>query len=117
MKMIEDRKAMAGQGGFTLIELLVVIAILAVLAGAAVIGIGAMRGNAVEQVCKTDAKTIETAAEAWALDDGNGTQITVTDADLVADGYLKTVLDDFDGASRAAATDAFTADEAAGGAC
>lgn len=70
MNMIEKRKAMAGQGGFTLIELLVVIAILAVLGGAVIIGIGAMRGNAQEEVCKTNKETIETAAEAFNLDTG-----------------------------------------------
>ncbi len=80
MKMIENRKAMAGQGGFTLIELLVVIAILAVLAGAAVIGIGAMRGNAEDQVCSVDKKTLETAAEAWALDPAAPNSNTVTQA-------------------------------------
>lgn len=68
MKMIEKRMEQRGQGGFTLIELLVVIAILAVLGGAVIIGIGAMRGNAEEQVCKTNKETIELAAEAYRLD-------------------------------------------------
>ena len=71
MNMFEKRKAMAGQGGFTLIELLVVIAILAVLGGAVIIGIGALRGNAEEQVCKTNIETIELAAVAWSTEDGN----------------------------------------------
>ena len=39
MNMIESRMEKRGQGGFTLIELLVVVAILAVLGGAAIIGI------------------------------------------------------------------------------
>jgi general secretion pathway protein G len=65
MNMIEKRKAMAGQGGFTLIELLVVIAILAVLGGAAIIGIGALRDNARNEVCATNLETIELAAQAY----------------------------------------------------
>jgi prepilin-type N-terminal cleavage/methylation domain-containing protein len=88
MNMIEKRKAMAGQGGFTLIELLVVIAILAVLGGAAIIGIGALRGNAQSEVCDTDKETIELAAEAWALDQAT-VPASITVDDLVQDGYLK----------------------------
>ena len=68
--MIEKRKAMAGQGGFTLIELLVVIAILAVLGGATIIGIGALRGNAEEQVCETNEETLELALEAYDVAEG-----------------------------------------------
>ena len=64
MNMIEKRKANAGQGGFTLIELLVVIAILAILGGAAIIGIGALRTNAADNACKTNKETVELAAEA-----------------------------------------------------
>lgn len=107
MNMIEKRKAAAGQSGFTLIELLVVIAILAVLGGAAIIGIGAMRSNATKQVCKTDKKTIETAAEAWALD----TDSAATTADqsvLVAGGYLKTSISTISNPTRANVTTAFT---------
>ena len=78
MNMIEKRKAMAGQGGFTLIELLVVIAILAVLGGAAIIGIGAMRSNATEQVCRVDAKTLKTAGHAFAIENP-GTAVAAGD--------------------------------------
>lgn len=60
--MIKNRMAQRGQGGFTLIELLVVVAILAILGGAAIIGIGAMRENAAETVCKSDQDTLKTAA-------------------------------------------------------
>lgn len=71
MNMIESRKAKAGQGGFTLIELLVVIAILGILAGVAVIGIGAMRENAKKQVCKADLDTLTTVAHAYVIDEDN----------------------------------------------
>ena len=118
MKMIEDRKAMAGQGGFTLIELLVVIAILAVLAGAAVIGIGAMRGNAEDQVCATDKKTLETAAEAWSLDPAAPSTNTVTQASLDASGYIKETVGDWQAnITRANANDPFEASATAGGPC
>lgn len=82
MRMFNERMKARGQGGFTLIELLVVIAILAVLGGAVIIGIGAMRGNAQEQVCKTEVETIETAAEAYKVSDDDGDYPTI--AELVA---------------------------------
>jgi len=90
MDMIEKRRAMAGQGGFTLIELLVVIAILAILAGAAIIGIGAMRTNAKNQACKSERDTINTALEAYDLDT-NGTPGAATIALALSNGYLKKV--------------------------
>lgn len=93
MNMIEKRKAMAGQGGFTLIELLVVVAILAVLAGAAIIGIGAMRENAQATACKSDRDTVETAAEAYDIDhlgeDGFVAGALTSVQPLIDDGYLK----------------------------
>ena len=89
MNMIEKRKAMAGQGGFTLIELLVVIAILAVLGGAAIIGISTMRSNAQQTACKSEKATIETALEA--RDVNTNTTGASTIANATTDGYLKKV--------------------------
>ena len=88
MNMIQKRMEQRGQGGFTLIELLVVIAILAVLGGAVIIGIGAMRGNAEEQVCKTEKETIETAAEAFKTSDDSEAYPADVQA-LVTESYLK----------------------------
>ena len=88
MNMIENRKAKAGQGGFTLIELLVVVAILAVLGGAAIIGIGSMRSASEQQVCKTDAETIELAREAAKVGSNSATY-SHTMATLVSSSYLK----------------------------
>jgi prepilin-type N-terminal cleavage/methylation domain-containing protein len=85
MNMIESRMEQRGQGGFTLIELLVVIAILAVLAGAAILGIGAMRTNAKKTACKADLDTISTAAEAYKID----TELEPTVASLAAANYIK----------------------------
>lgn len=92
--MIEKRMEQRGQGGFTLIELLVVIAILAVLGGAVIIGIGAMRGNAEKQVCKTNKETIELAAEAYKVaETTNGVIPGANDAEriqeLIDKEYLK----------------------------
>lgn len=87
--MIEKRMEQRGQGGFTLIELLVVIAILAVLGGAVIIGIGAMRENAEEQVCKTNKETIEVAAEAYKLDVNTDDDAYPTMETLAGSEYLK----------------------------
>ena len=93
MNIIEKKKRQMGQGGFTLIELLVVIAILAVLAGLAVIGIGAMRGNAEEQACKADADTYQTAVEAAKIaSEGTAYPSAATKSDINALGggeYVK----------------------------
>lgn len=88
MKLIEKRMEQRGQGGFTLIELLVVIAILAVLGGAVIIGIGAMRENAEKQVCKTNKETIEVAAEAYKLDPDLGAYPGHVQ-DLINERYIK----------------------------
>jgi len=64
MKAIETRR-MRGQGGFTLIELLVVIAILAVLAGVVVFAVNGINNNSQETACKTEARTVKTAIQAF----------------------------------------------------
>ena len=64
MNMIEKRKQQRGQGGFTLIELLIVIAILGILAGVVVFAVGNISGDAKEQACKIEQRTLETAVEA-----------------------------------------------------
>jgi len=91
MRSLNERMKARGQGGFTLIELLVVIAILAILGGAAVIGIGSMRDNAKNQTCKTEKATIETALEARDVD--KNVVGTSTIANATTDGYLKKVTD------------------------
>jgi len=53
------------QGGFTLIELLIVIIILAILAAIVVFAVGSTNSNAVAASCNADAKSVETAAEAY----------------------------------------------------
>ena len=51
--------------GFTLIELLIVIIILAILAAIVVFAVGSTAGNAKVASCKADAKSVETALEAY----------------------------------------------------
>lgn len=60
-----EKRRMRGQGGFTLIELLVVIAILAVLAGVVVFAVNGMNNNSQTTACKTEARTVKTAVQAY----------------------------------------------------
>jgi len=51
--------------GFTLIELLIVIVILGILAAIVVFAVGGTGQNAAVAACKADAKSLETALEAY----------------------------------------------------
>src|SRR6202035_5267792 len=53
------------EGGFTLIELLIVIVILAILAAIVVFAVGTTTTNAKISACNADAKSVETAIEAY----------------------------------------------------
>lgn len=86
MRMTSGYRHGRDQGGFTLIELLVVVAILAVLSGAVIIGVGALRGNAQEQTCRVDRETLETAAEAYRTSNG---AYPATIQQLVDSGLVK----------------------------
>jgi prepilin-type N-terminal cleavage/methylation domain-containing protein len=91
--MLEQlRRAREEESGFTLIELLIVIVILGVLAGIVVFAIGGItdRGNA--SACKSDAKNVEVASEAYfaktgnfatAMDDAGHTATTLVGAKLL----------------------------------
>jgi len=84
--MSERIKQKRDQGGFTLIELLIVIIILAILAAIVVFAVGTTGTNAAVASCKADAKSVETAIEAYkAQHPGTGypslySQLTTTDA-------------------------------------
>jgi prepilin-type N-terminal cleavage/methylation domain-containing protein len=65
-RMMERRN----EGGFTLIELLIVIIILAVLAAIVVFAVGTTSKNAVAASCNADAKSVETAMEAYKAQTG-----------------------------------------------
>jgi general secretion pathway protein G len=53
------------QSGFTLIELLIVVIILGILAAVVIFAIGNLQGTASTNACKTDGRSVETAAEAY----------------------------------------------------
>jgi general secretion pathway protein G len=88
MKAIETRR-MRGQGGFTLIELLVVIAILAVLAGVVVFAVNGINNNSAETACKTEARTVKTAIQAfYAQETAYPTQYATAGTTKGLDGLL-----------------------------
>jgi prepilin-type N-terminal cleavage/methylation domain-containing protein len=73
------------EDGFTLIELLIVIIILAILAAIVVFAVGTTTANATAASCQTDAKTYETAVQAFDAALGRfpvaglGTELTETE--------------------------------------
>jgi general secretion pathway protein G len=64
--------------GFTLIELLIVIVILGILAAIVVFAVGNTGKNSASAACKSDAKSVETALEAYKAQN-NGAYPTVND--------------------------------------
>ena len=66
-------KKRSGEGGFTLIELLIVIVILGILAAIVVLAIGGLKGSSKSAACDAEAKTIETAEDAYFASTGNAT--------------------------------------------
>ena len=63
-------KRTASQAGFTLLELLTVVAILGVVAGAVVLGVGALGTSSQETACASDGRTLRTAQEVHRLEHG-----------------------------------------------
>jgi prepilin-type N-terminal cleavage/methylation domain-containing protein len=51
--------------GFTLVELLIVVVILGILAAVVVFAVGNLSENAQEKACATEQKTVETAIQAY----------------------------------------------------
>src|SRR5579863_3294976 len=68
--MLEKLKQKRNEGGFTLIELLIVIIILAILAAIVVFAVGTTTTNAKQSACNADAKSVETAVEAFKAQTG-----------------------------------------------
>jgi general secretion pathway protein G len=68
--MWDRLKEKRGEGGFTLIELLIVIIILAILAAIVVFAVGTTSKNSVAASCRADAKSVETATEAYKAQTG-----------------------------------------------
>lgn len=63
--MFERLQEKRNEGGFTLIELLIVIIILAILAAIVVFAVGTTSKNSAVASCNADAKSVETAVEAY----------------------------------------------------
>jgi general secretion pathway protein G len=69
--MLERLQQKKDEEGFTLIELLIVIVILAILAAIVVFAVGTTTTNAKVSACNADAKSVETAAEAYKAQNGD----------------------------------------------
>jgi prepilin-type N-terminal cleavage/methylation domain-containing protein len=65
MEMYRLQQKRNEEEGFTLIELLIVIVILAILAAIVVFAVGTTTTNAKVSACNSDAKSVETAVEAY----------------------------------------------------
>jgi prepilin-type N-terminal cleavage/methylation domain-containing protein len=71
--------------GFTLVELLIVIVILGILATVTVFAVTGITNKGKTSACQSDAKTIQTAEEAYSANTG---AYTAVQADLVNAGLL-----------------------------
>ena len=80
-----DQKNLAAKG-FTLIELLVVIVILGILAAVVVFAVSGITDRGQKSACKTDARTLRTAAEAYLAQDE--TFVAGGEAQLLAAGFI-----------------------------
>ena len=79
--------------GFTLVELLVVIVILGILAGVVVFAVGGVTDRGQDSACRTDKRSIKTAAEAGYAKDGS---YPADEAALVSGGFLESESDLYD---------------------
>jgi general secretion pathway protein G len=77
------REARKDAKGFTLIELLIVIVILGVLAAIVVFAVGGITDRGNDAACKSDLKTVQTAAEAYFAQKGSYPATATVKADLV----------------------------------
>jgi general secretion pathway protein G len=62
---LQARRAEEGFDGFTLIELLIVIVVLGILAAVVIFALSGVTGQSKQSACNADAKSVETAVEAY----------------------------------------------------
>jgi general secretion pathway protein G len=62
---LQARRAEEGFDGFTLIELLIVIVVLGILAAVVIFALSGVTGQSKASACNADAKSVETAVEAY----------------------------------------------------
>jgi prepilin-type N-terminal cleavage/methylation domain-containing protein len=75
--------------GFTLIELLIVIVVLGILAATVVFALTGVTGQSAQAACNSDAKTVETAVQAYIDSPTNATNTPPASVDvLVSGGYI-----------------------------
>lgn len=107
------REQRSDAAGFTLIELLIVIVILGVLAAIVVFAVGNTGKDSSKSACKSDAKTVETAQEAYKAEHTSAYAASV--AALKAAGYLKEDITSTHYAITTGTTGAVTVDDLNGG--
>jgi prepilin-type N-terminal cleavage/methylation domain-containing protein len=76
------------EDGFTLIELLVVIVILGTLSAVVVFSVGSVTNRGTQAACKSDAKTLEVAVEAYRAQNN---AYPAADFAGLTPGYIRTI--------------------------
>jgi general secretion pathway protein G len=69
-RLRQRRDERGEESGFTLIELLIVVVILGILAAIVVFAVQNFTGTSAQASCKTDYRSVETAAEAYKANTG-----------------------------------------------
>jgi type II secretion system protein G len=93
------------EDGFTLIELLVVIVILGVLSAVVVFSVGNVTNRGTQAACRSDAKTLEVAVEAYRAQTNGYPANEAALAAALTPGYIRSIPNvanfDYDGTNGA----------------
>jgi prepilin-type N-terminal cleavage/methylation domain-containing protein len=79
---LHDENEERDEEGFTLIELLIVIVVLGILAAVTVFGLSGTASQSAVSACKSDARTVELAADAYHANSSTGAWPATGDATL-----------------------------------